>query len=630
MTKTKTRQGKVAAIGPNIGARPLLDGRCSFRVWAPERERVDVRLLESGRVVPLERTERGYFEAVADDVAPGTRYLLVLDGELERPDPASRWQPEGVHGPSAVVSPHFDWSDGDWEGLPLGDFVFYELHVGTFSETGTFDGVIPHLRRLREELGITSIEVMPVAQFPGARNWGYDGVLPYAVQNTYGGPDGLRRLVDAAHAVGIAVTLDVVYNHLGPEGNHLRDFGPYFTSAYMTPWGDALNYDDAHSDEVRRYFIDNALHWFEEYHVDALRLDAVHAILDRSARHLLAQLADETRALSRRIGRELHLIAESDLNDSRLIRSPEHGGFGLDAQWADDFHHAMHARITGEREGYYSDFGSMQPLARALEQGWAFSGDYSAYRRRVHGNDPAGIPPERFVFAIQNHDQVGNRMMGERLGRIADFEALKAAAAANLLSPFLPLLWMGEEYDETAPFPYFVSHTDADLVKAVREGRRKEFEAFTWAGEPPDPQSEDTFRSGRLDHSLRERGRHAQMYALYCELLRLRSEMSELRGDRTVGVDDDVVSLHRVRGLEQSVLLVRLSDIDSGERSGARGGHAHAGADRPRSVGLPGGSWERVLDTADARWGGPGSSVPERPAGSVELNPWQAVLLRKT
>ena len=614
----KTKQVKAKAIGPSIGARPLADGRCSFRVWAPERERVDVRLVESGRTVPLERTERGYFEAIADDVAPGTRYLFVLDGELERPDPASRWQPDGVHGPSAVVSPHFEWSDGDWEGLPLGDFVFYELHVGTFSEDGTFDGIIPHLRRLREELGVTSIEIMPVAQFPGARNWGYDGVLPYAVQNTYGGPDGLRRLVDAAHAVGIAVTLDVVYNHLGPEGNHLRDFGPYFTSAYSTPWGDALNYDDADSDEVRRYFIDNALHWFEEYHIDALRLDAVHAIMDRSARHLLAQLAEETRALSRRIGRELHLIAESDLNDSRLIRSPEQGGFGLDAQWADDFHHAMHARITGEREGYYSDFGPLEPLARALEQGWAFSGDYSAYRRRVHGNDPGGIPPERFVFAIQNHDQVGNRMMGDRLGRVADFEALKAAAAVNLLSPYLPLLWMGEEYDETAPFPYFVSHTDADLVKAVREGRRREFEAFTWAGEPPDPQSEETFASGRLDHSLRNAGRHAQMYGLYCELLRLRSAMTELRGDRTVRVDGDVVSLHRVRGLEQSVLLVRL----------AEGGREAQGVGSA-PVALPEGKWERALDTADGRWGGPGSRVPASASGSVELKPWQAVLLRK-
>ena len=627
--KKAARPGKPADAGSSArryaqGAEQLPDARCSFRVWAPTRERVEVRLVEDGRVVPLERTERGYFEAIASDVPPGTRYLLVLDGELERPDPASRFQPEGVHGPSAVVARDFAWSDDDWNGIALGDDVFYELHVGTFSDEGTFDGIIPHLRRLRDELGVTSIELMPVAQFPGSRNWGYDGVLPYAVQDSYGGPDGLRRLVNAAHAAGIAVTLDVVYNHLGPEGNHLRDFGPYFTSSYVTPWGDALNYDDAQSDEVRRYFIDNALHWFEEYHVDALRLDAVHAILDRSARHLLAQLADETRELARRLGRELHLIAESDLNDSRLIRPADQGGFGLDAQWADDFHHAVHARVTGERSGYYADFGSLEPLARALEQGWAFSGDYSAYRQRVHGNDPAGIAAERFVFATQNHDQVGNRMLGERLGRLADFEALKVAAAANLLSPSLPLLWMGEEYDEEAPFPYFVSHTDEQLVQAVREGRRREFESFTWAGEPPDPQAESTFLSARLDHSLRKQGRHAQTYDLYRELLRLRAHMTELRGERTVTVGGDVIVLHRRRGLEESVLLLALAD-DARDAAGEdANGHPHA-----TNVTLPAGSWERVLDTAEERWGGPGSEVPARAEGTVALNPWQAVLLRR-
>ena len=626
MTETKVRRGargarpaaSRAALGPNIGARPLADGRCLFRVWAPARERLAVRLVDDGRTVPLEPTERGYHEAVVENVAPGARYLYVLDGELERPDPASRWQPDGVHGPSAVVSDDFAWTDDDWRGLQLGELVFYELHVGTFSEAGTFDGVIPHLRRLREELGVTTIEVMPVAQFPGSRNWGYDGVLPYAVQDSYGGPDGLRRLVDAAHAVGMAVTLDVVYNHLGPEGNHLRDFGPYFTSSYQTPWGDALNFDDAGSDEVRRYFIDNALHWFEEYHIDALRLDAVHAILDRSARHLLAQLADETRELAQRLDRELLLIAESDLNDTRLIRSRDEGGYGLDAQWADDFHHAVHARITGERGGYYSDFGSLEPLALALEQGWAFAGEYSAYRGRVHGNDPRGIPPERFVFAIQNHDQVGNRMLGERLGRLADFEALKAAAAASLLAPALPLLWMGEEYDETAPFPYFVSHTDPELVEAVRAGRRREFEAFAWAGEPPDPQDEATFRAGRLDHSLRERGRHAQLYALYCELLALRRDLAELWGERDVDIDGDCVLLRRRRGLEESVLVLAL---------------AEAGAEAPalRTVSLVGGPWRKVLDTAEDRWGGPGTRVPPRleAGATLELNPWQAILLRK-
>lgn len=608
-----------------LGANPLGDGRCAFRVWAPAHERVQVRLPDEDRTVALDRTEHGYHAAVLDGVEPGARYVYVLSDGTERPDPASRSQPDGVHGPSAVVADDFEWTDRAWKNLPLADYVFYELHVGTFSDTGTFDGVIPHLGRLRNELGITSIEIMPVAQFPGGRNWGYDGVLPFAVQNTYGGPDGLRRLVDAAHAAGIAVTLDVVYNHLGPEGNHLREFGPYFTSSYSTPWGDALNFDDAHSDEVRRYFIDNALHWFDEYHVDALRLDAVHAILDRSARHFLEQLADESRALSQRLGRDLYLVAESDMNDSRLIRSHEQGGYGLDAQWADDFHHAVHARITGERQGYYADYGALEPLARALEQGWAFSGDYSEFRQRVHGNDPRGIPSERFVFAIQNHDQVGNRMMGERLGRVADFEALKTAAAANLLSPFLPLLWMGEEYDEPAPFPYFVSHTDPELVQAVREGRRREFESFAWAGEPPDPQAESTFDSARLHHALRGRGRHERMYALYCELLRFRSAMSELRGDRAVQVEGDVVALRRIRGLEESILLLALAEAPVSNAP------AQASQERP-TASIPSGAWERVLDTAEPQWHGPGSRVPQRLTGpaTVDLNPWQAVLLRRT
>ncbi|HUF12481.1 MAG TPA: malto-oligosyltrehalose trehalohydrolase [Longimicrobiales bacterium] len=618
-------------MGGTLGARPLDDGRCAFRVWAPAPESVAVALPEDGRVAALAPTERGYHEGVVDDVAPGTHYLLVLDGDLERPDPASRFQPEGVHGPSAVVARDFPWTDGDWRGLRLGDLVFYELHVGTFSPEGTFDGVIPHLRRLREELGVTSIEIMPVAQFPGTRNWGYDGVLPYAVQDSYGGPDGLRRLVDAAHGAGLAVTLDVVYNHLGPEGNHLRDFGPYFTSSYATPWGDALNFDDTHSDEVRRYFVDNALHWFEEYHVDALRLDAVHAIIDRSARHLLAQLADETAELASRLGRPLHLIAESDLNDARLIHRREDGGYGLDAQWADDFHHAVHARLTGEREGYYADYGSLEPLARALRVGWAFTGEYSGFRQRSHGNDPGAVPPERFVVAVQNHDQVGNRMLGERLGRVVvDFEALKVAAAANLLSPFLPLLFMGEEYAETAPFPYFVSHTDDALVQAVREGRRDEFASFAWAGEPPDPQAESTFASARLDHALREQGRHAQVYALYRELLRTRAAMPELRGEREVEVVGPVVVLRRKASGAESVLLLALAEAGAEGHAQAQAqaqAHAHAQASEIR---IDGGPWTRALDTAEERWGGPGTRIgPRIGAGErVRLNAWQAILLR--
>jgi len=397
------------------------------------------------------------------------------------------------------------------------------LHVGTYTAEGSFDAVIAHLPELAA-LGVTIIELMPVAQFPGSRNWGYDGVFPFAPQNSYGGPEGLQRLVNAAHQHGLAVALDVVYNHLGPEGNYLGEYGPYFTSRYQSPWGQAINFDGEASDEVRRFFIDNALYWLKEYHFDALRLDAVHGIFDFSALHFLAELKAAVTTLSSRLGRKIHVIAESDLNDSRLILPGERGGYALDAQWSDDFHHSVHTLLTKERNGYYEDFGTLSHLAETLRDGWYYHGQYSRHRRRKHGNSSHGIPRSHFLVCNQNHDQVGNRAEGERLSALVNFEALKLAAGVTLLSPFVPLLFMGEEYGETAPFQYFIDHLDAGLVEAVRRGRREEFAAFGWKGVVPDPKDEATFRSSHLQHLLREQEPHATLLRFYRELIQLRKE----------------------------------------------------------------------------------------------------------
>ncbi len=490
--------------------------------------------------------------------------------------------------------------------------------MGTFTSEGTFEAVIPHLPRLAA-LGITAIELMPVAQFPGRRNWGYDGVFPFAAQDSYGGPAGMQRLVDACHRHGLAVVLDVVYNHLGPEGNVLASFGPYFSSRFRTPWGEAINFDGPESDEVRRYFIDNALYWTAGMHVDALRLDAIHGIFDMSARPFLAQLADEVHESARARGRVVHVISESDLNDPRVVRPRERGGYGHDAQWNDDFHHALHAVLTGERNGYYADFGRVGQIRKALTSGFVLSWDYSRFRRRHHGSPSADVEPSRMVVFSQNHDQVGNRMHGDRLGTLVDFEALKLAAGAVVLSPCVPLLFMGEEYGETAPFQYFVSHTDPALIEAVRRGRREEFEAFGWSEEVPDPQDEQTFARSRLDHGLREEGRHATLCRLYAELFRLRRTVGALAHASWGEVCADeggVVGVRRAGGGDEAILLL------------------NPGPERSRAALPPGGRGRRVLiSSADERWGGPGSGLPETlpdDAAAVELAPWSFALLAST
>ena len=416
-----------------LGSRVLGERTAEFRVWAPRADRVTLRLVgERSRDVVMQPSEDGVFSATATARA-GDRYLYLLDEHPPVPDPVSRYLPDGVHGPTEIVAPdQFEWTDQDWRGRDLRDYIIYELHVGTFTRQGTFDAIIERLAYLKS-LGVTVIELMPVAAFPGRRNWGYDGVSPYAVQETYGGPEGLRRLVNAAHTAGLAVMLDVVYNHLGPEGNYLRLFGPYFTDHHHTPWGDALNYDSEGSEQVRRYFIENALYWIHEYHLDGLRLDAVQTIYDDSPRHILAEIQDEVQRLARDSGRHMLVIAESDENDAKLVRPQNERGLGLDAQWSDDFHHAVHAFLTGERHRYYQDFGQPQQIARALEQGFVFQGEPFKFWGRPRGTASAGIPLPKHVICLQNHDQIGNRALGERLTALLSSGALKAAAALLLL-----------------------------------------------------------------------------------------------------------------------------------------------------------------------------------------------------
>lgn len=587
-----------------LGCNWLDDGRAEFCVWAPRAEKMEVRVVgPEDRMVEMRAEERGYYRAVVEGVAPGNLYFFRRDGKIDHPDPASRFQPQGVHGPSMAMDPEFAWNDSAWKGLPLEKYLLYEIHVGTFTPEGTFDAILGRLDDLKE-LGVTALELMPVAQFPGARNWGYDGVYPYAVQNSYGGPQALKRLVDGCHARGLAVVLDVVYNHLGPEGNYLSDFGPYFTARYRTPWGEALNFDGPESDEVRRFFIENALYWITEFHFDALRLDAVHAIVDTSAHQFLEELGERVHERAAELGRQIMVIAESDRNDARLIRGRERGGLGLDGVWNDDFHHAVHALVTGERIGYYADFGRVADLGKAFTDHFVFSGQYSAYRRRRHGNSGRDVSAARFVIFAQNHDQTGNRMLGERLAALASFDDAKLAAAAVLLSPFLPLLFMGEEYGETAPFYYFVSHGDDTLIEAVRRGRKEEFAAFAWRGEPRDPQAESTFLHAKLNWALRGEGRHRTLLEFYRTLIRLRAGTPALARRAT----DNVRAF--VREEEKALAIVR-KNADEEILLGMCFGDHPARLPAVESAGV----WVKVLDSSEERWLGRGSQAPLRMDG---------------
>jgi maltooligosyltrehalose trehalohydrolase len=587
---------------------------CEFVVWAPAHEKLSVHICgPHGRTIPMTKTSWGYHKAVVDNVQPGARYLYRFENDGECPDPASRFQPDGVHQPSGVVDlSALKWTDSGWRPPRLEDSVFYEIHIGTYTPEGTLDSLRGHLPALAS-LGVTTIELMPVAQFSGERNWGYDGVYPYSVQNSYGGPEALQRFVDRAHAFGLAVALDVVYNHIGPEGNYLSQFGPYFTAKYKTPWGEAINYDDARSGPVRWFFIQNALYWFENYHIDVLRLDAIHGIFDFGALHVLAEMQKEVEIASEKMGRKLYLIAKSDLNDARVLHSFDKGGYGLAAQWSDDFHHSLHTLLTGESQGYYADFGSVHHLAETFRDGWYYHGQYSSYRRREHGNSSRGLSPSRFVVCNQNHDQVGNRAGGERLSTLVDFEAQKLAAGVTLLSPFVPLLFMGEEFGETSPFLYFTSHSDRDLIEAVRRGRREEFAAFEWLKAVPDPNAEETSKASKLHHDLCNQEPNRSLRLFYEELIRFRREHHlGAVGNWEIIEAEGTKSLTVLCG-ESFQRLLMIFNFDQREAT-------------PLALE---GRWALKLDSADPRWRGPGSrnSMPLGDGDTVTLPPHSFIVL---
>lgn len=499
-----------------------------FSLWAPSAKSVALKF--EGTLYAMARCSSGWWSIELTSAEHGMPYAFVLDDDgAFYPDPRSSWQPEGVHAASCIYDhARFVWSDHGWQAPPLSSAIIYELHIGSFTEQGTLDAAVKRLDYLIE-LGITHVELMPVAAFDGEYGWGYDGVALFAPHEPYGGPDALKHFVDACHAKGLAVLLDVVYNHFGPSGNYTGKFGPYLTGGHSTPWGGAVNLEGSGSHEVRRFYCDNALAWFRDYHFDGLRLDAVHAFVDRSAIHFLEQLSTEVATLSAQLGRRLVLIAESDLNDPRIVTPREANGYGMDAQWSDDFHHALFGTLTGEVQGYYQDFGSLAQLAKSLMANFAYDGIYSAYRGRIHGRSAAHISSHRFLGYIQNHDQVGNRALGERLHHLINLERAKVAAAVVLTAPFVPMLFQGEEFAASTPFQYFADHHDPQLARAVSEGRRREFAVFGWKPEEiPDPEAPETFKRCKLDWAEIHQSVHAEMLQWYKQLIRLRRTTPEL------------------------------------------------------------------------------------------------------
>jgi maltooligosyltrehalose trehalohydrolase len=595
------------------------------RVWAPEARSIDL-VLESTKGssprLPLKSTGDGYFTGRFPEIPAGTQYRFLVDGDRALPDPASRFQPEGVHGPSQVVDPaQFAWTDATWTGLSMEDLILYELHVGTFSPEGTFNGVRKKLQHL-QSLGITAIELMPVADFPGDRGWGYDGVDLFAPARCYGTPDDLRQLVDDAHTMNIGVFLDIVYNHLGPEGAYLGAFSPYyFSSRHKSPWGDAVNLDNTHCRPVRDFFIENALHWIHEYHIDGLRLDATHAMVDDSATHFLQELTEKVNT-SLRQERKVLLIAEDDRNLAKLIQPVDQGGYGLDGVWADDFHHQIRRMLAGDDDGYFQDFtGDTEDLAQTIRQGWFYTGQKSAFRKTPRGTPTTGIPPQKFVHCIQNHDQVGNRALGDRLNATLDPAAFRAVSALLLLSPATPLIFMGQEWGASAPFCYFTDHPEA-LGKSVTEGRRNEFRHFKAFSDPesrktiPDPQALSTFLNCKLNWDESNREPHAGTLRLYRELLKLRNTEPALQSSENSffevrALDANTLALKRQTSHRNSLLVVAClknsGRVDSG----------------PSPVMRPpdGCQWRLLLTTEDAAFTS-SSRLPQvtLKSGAVMLN----------
>jgi maltooligosyltrehalose trehalohydrolase len=585
----------------NIGLNFNENHEAVVKVWAPQAEKVAMKV-EGGETVQLQKESHGYFSLVTDTIKPGEQYWFLLDDEKQLPDPASLAQPDGVHGASMAVNLQYSWNDSLWINPPLNDYLIYELHVGTFSPGSDFSGVDNCLDHLID-LGITAIELMPIGAFPGNRNWGYDGVFPYAVQHSYGGPEGLMKLVDACHKKGLAVILDVVYNHLGPEGNYLSSYGPYFTDKYHTPWGNAVNFDDKDCDGVREFVVENVLMWFRDFHIDALRLDAVHAIKDFSAVHVLQEIRQQTDRLMELTGRRHYLIAESDLNDPRYITPVAQQGLGMDAQWVDEFHHALRVSAGEPKKGYYLDFNGLADLAKSYRDAYVYTGGYSVERRRKFGKDASQHPGHQFVVFSQNHDQIGNRLLGERSGTLYGFERQKLMAAAVLFSPYIPMLFMGEEWGETSPFYYFVSHTDKELIEMVREGRKKEFAAMHAEGEAIDPQDEETFNSSKLNWKLLAVPQNQALFQYYKKLITLRKGNDVLAGNDRSAIHVDLLT-------PKQVLVI------------SRGLQNHAGrvicfmnfSEQIQPVSYPAGtsvnSLQLLIDSASPQWHGP-KAAPE-------------------
>lgn len=564
----------------------------TFTLWAPAAKTVEIEI--NNNRIPLQMGPHGWWSATVEFAVAGTDYSFVLDGQQPSlPDPRSAWQPNGVHGPSRLLDPSsFRWTDAAWQAPPLGAAILYELHIGTFTAEGTFAAAIERLDYLKD-LGVTHVELMPVAAFAGSRGWGYDGVDLYAPYSGYGGPEGLQHFVNACHARGLAVLVDVVYNHLGPVGNYLAKFGPYFTDGHSTPWGAAVNLEQAGSDEVRRFFIDNALMWLRNYHIDGLRLDAIHALVDRSAIHFLEQLASEVRRLEAELGKSFAVIAETDLNDPRLATSREAGGYGLDAQWSDDFHHALFAMLTGEKNGYYADFGYAAALAKSLEDVYVYTGGYSRFRQKMQGRPVGQLPRHRFLGYIQNHDQVGNRARGDRLTHLVTPGRARVAAALVICSPFIPLLFQGEEFGASTPFQYFTGFEDEEIGRRVSEGRKKEFAQFGWKPEEvPNPQNEETFLRSKLLWTEKDQPPHSELLAWYRKLIRLRKSEPALLDDRpgaTRGFFDEgrqqfVMTRGTEEGGQQIALICNLGERPQSLHAGSGSGLLLASNDSVRLV----------------------------------------------
>lgn len=586
-------------------------GMAEVLLWAPLAEKVAIVLEAGTKKIDLEKEELGFWHSTVSEIKPGDRYKFSVDGKDPLPDPASLSQPDGVHAESEAFDlKQFQWTDAQWNNVPLSDYIIYELHTGTFSEAGDFDGIIPLLDHLIE-LGINAIEIMPVAQFPGSRNWGYDGVFPFAVQSSYGGPEKLQQLVQACHDKGLAVILDVVYNHVGPEGNYFGQFGPFFTDKYHTPWGEAVNFDDEYCDGVRDYFVENVIMWFRDFHIDALRMDAVHAIKDLSSRHILQEIrlaVDEYMAQRSKVH---YLIIECDLNDPRFLDSPDKNGFGMDAQWIDEFHHALRITAGEAPTGYYEDFSGIKSLEKSYKDAYVYDGQYSSHRKKLFGRTAGELTGASFIVFSQNHDQVGNRMLGERSGTLYSYEMQKLLAGAVLCSPFLPMLFMGEEWGETNPFLYFVSHTDQELNLLVRKGRKEEFAAFHSEGEAPDPDRKETFLASKLQWDLLKQKEHQTMFEYYKALIALRKAHPALNNGNRVDLDVHAYEAENClvlkRWTEHETLYCFMNFSTSQQN-----------ITTTKSLG----DLSLLLHSADASWNGPGLSGSETISGTeITLSP---------